>query len=102
MKKLFFHKIVKNTIIVKTSPSEFKEVQVGKLKKKVRVQKEQVFGLLLLTDDNGQTISPEGHGLRQNDLIPGIVLSDVPVRSLEKDPDTGMGKPTGMFWAQPE
>ena len=102
MKKVFFHKIVKNTIIVKTSPSVFKEVQVGKLKKKVRVQQEQIFGLLLLTDDNGQTISPEGIGLRQNDPIPGIVLSEVPVRSLEKDPESGLGKPTGMFWAQPE
>ena len=95
MNKLFFHKIVNNTIICKSAPLLTVETEINGKKVQVREQAQVTFGLLCLVGPDGKTVNPAGLGLKANQAMPGFRLSKVAVMD-QDDPTTE----TGMFWVE--
>ena len=58
MENVFMHKIVNNTIIVKSAPISVNKKELNGQSVNTRQQGECTFGLLCLMDDNGKTIDP--------------------------------------------
>ena len=94
MQKLFFHKIVNNTIIVKTAVLGSRKSTINGVTVYDREQGNVTYGLLCLMDDKGNTLDPTSLGLKKDQPIPGFKLSTNPVLDQETD------EPTGMFWAE--
>ena len=93
-KDVFFHKIVKNTIIVKSAPMISNKKEVNGTSVNTRQQGNITFGLLCLMDDNGTAIDPSTLKLKKNQVLTGFRLSDQPVMDMD-DPTVE----TGMYWA---
>ena len=94
-KDVFFHKTVNNTIIVKSKPLSTRKTEVNGQEVYTREQRQVTYGLLCLIDANGQAIDPSTLGLKANQLMKGIRLSDSPVMD-QDDPTVE----TGMYWAE--
>ena len=94
MAKLFFHKIVNNTIIVKTAVLGSRKSTINGVTVYDREQGNVTYGLLCLMDDKGNSLNPSSLGLKKDQEIPGFRLSTNPVLDQETD------EPTGMFWAE--
>lgn len=95
MKNVFFHKIVNNTIIVKSEPLSSNKKELNGQSVNTRQQGNITFGLLCLMDDNGKTIDPSTLGLKKDQELKGFKLTDNPVMDMD-DPTVE----TGMFWAE--
>ena len=94
-KDVFFHKTVNNTIIVKSKPLSTRKTVVNGQEVYTREQGQVTYGLLCLIDANGQAIDPSTLGLKANQLMKGIRLSDSP--EMDQDDPT---VETGMYWAE--
>ncbi len=95
MKNVFFHKIVNNTIIVKSAPLSSNKKELNGQSVNTRQQGDITFGLLCLMDDNGKTIDPSTLGLKKDQELKGFQLTDNPVMDMD-DPTVE----TGMYWAE--
>ena len=101
-KNLFFHKYAEdkegnplNSVICKTECIERKELSFNGKTGHTRTQGSAIFCLLIITDENGDTINPRQYGFKPNQEMPGIRDSGAPV--LNQDTD----EPTGLNWAEP-
>ena len=92
---LYFHKIVNNTIIVKSAPLSINTKKVGDTVVQTRQQGAVTFGLLCLMDAKGKTLDPLTLGLKKDQELPGFKLTDNPVMDMD-DPTVE----TGMYWAE--
>jgi hypothetical protein len=95
MKNVFFHKIVNNTIIVKSAPLSSNKKELNGQSVNTRQQGAVTFGLLCLMDDNGKAIDPSTLGLKKDQELKGFNLTDQPVMDMD-DPTVE----TGMYWAE--
>ncbi len=95
MKNVFFHKIVNNTIIVKSAPLSSNKKELNGQTVNTRQQGAVTFGLLCLMDDNGKAIDPSTLGLKKDQELKGFRLTDQPVMDMD-DPTVE----TGMYWAE--
>jgi|2_EtaG_2_1085320.scaffolds.fasta_scaffold05334_5 hypothetical protein len=114
MKKVFFQKVVGDAgklILVSEEPLLVKEVTVNGKKVQTFVQSSQKRGLWcpVKVDSKGQTkswtktdIADLVKGLKKNDPIEGITISEVPVIDGKEDsPSFGEALPN-LFWAGAE
>ena len=92
---LYFHKIVNNTIIVKSAPLSINTKKVGDTVVQTRQQGAVTFGLLCLMDAKGKTLDPLTLGLKKDQELPDFKLTDSPV--MDKDDPT---VETGLYWAE--
>jgi len=92
---VYFHKIVNNTIIVKSAPLSNLKKKVGDTVVLTRQQGQVTFGLLCLMDDKGKTLDPSTLGLKKDQPLEGFRLTDNPVMDMD-DPTVE----TGMYWAE--
>ena len=92
---VYFHKIVNNTIIVKSAPLSTNKKKIGDTVVLTRQQGQVTFGLLCIMDANGKTIDPSTLGLKKDQELPGFHLTDQPVMDMD-DPSVE----TGMYWAE--
>ena len=95
---VLFHKVAddSNTIIVKTAAIERLKRTINGKTVTVRTQGNAQFGLLVIMDEvTGETVDPRSLGLKPNQVLQGIRLSDSPVLDQET------GEETGLFWAEP-
>ncbi len=95
MDKLFFHKIVNNTIIVKSAPISTNKKTLNGQTVNTRQQGQVTFGLLCLMNEAGQSIDPRTLNLKKDQVLDGFKLTDNPVMDMD-DPTVE----TGMFWAE--
>ncbi len=95
MKNVFFHKIVNNTIIVKSAPLSSNKKELNGQSVNTRQQGAVTFGLLCLMDDNGKAIDPSTLGLKKDQELKGFNLTGQPVMDMD-DPTVE----TGMYWAE--
>jgi hypothetical protein len=95
MTNVFFHKIVNNTIIVKSAPLSSNKKELNGQSVNTRQQGAVTFGLLCLMDDNGKAIDPSTLGLKKDQELKGFHLTDNPVMDMD-DPEVE----TGMYWAE--
>ena len=93
-KSIFFHKIVNNTIIVKTAVLGTKKSTINGVTVYDREQGSVTYGLLCLIDESGNSLDPSTLGLKKNQELKGFRLSSNPVLDQETD------EPTGMYWAE--
>ena len=93
-KNVFFHKIVNNTIVVKSKPLSVKKTEINGQTVYTREQGQVTYGLLCLIDSNGKSIDPTSLGLKLNQEMKGICLSESPVLDQETQ------EPTVMFWSE--
>lgn len=98
MEDVLFHKVAddSNTIIVKTAAIEKVKRTFNGKTVTVRTQGNAQFGLLVIMDEStGETVDPRSLGLKPNQVLEGIRLSDSPVLDQET------GEETGLKWAEP-
>jgi hypothetical protein len=93
-KNVFFHKIVNNTVVVKSEPIKLIKKVVNGVTVYSRQQGTVTFGLWCPTDEHGNSIDPTTLNLKLNQEIDGISMSDSPV--MDQDDDS---LETGMYWA---
>ena len=91
---IFFHKIVNNTIIVKTAVLSLNKKELNGQTTYSRQQGQVTYGLLCLCDADGNTINPQTLGLKKDQELKGYRLTTNPVLDQET------GEETGMFWAE--
>ena len=95
MKNVFFHKIVNNTIIVKSAPLSSNTKELNGQTVLTRQQGNVTFGLLCLMGQDGKAIDPRTLNLKKDQELKGFKLTDNPVMDMD-DPNVE----TGMFWAE--
>ena len=102
MQDLFFHKFAEdrdgtplNSVICKTECIERHSMSFNGKAATVRTQGTAQFCLLIITDEDGNTVDPRPYGFKPNQVLVGIRDSGQPVL----DQDTG--EPTGLNWAEP-
>ena len=95
MENVFFHKIVNNTIIVKSAPMSSNKKELNGQSVNTRQQGQVTFGLLCIMDANGATINPSTLSLKKDQELKGFHLTDSPVMDMD-DPTVE----TGMYWAE--
>jgi hypothetical protein len=102
MKDLFFHKYAAdrdgnplNSVICKTECIERHTMSFNGKTAAVRTQGTAQFCLLIITDEDGQTVDPRQFSFKPNQVLEGICDSGSPV--LDQD----SGEPTGLNWAEP-
>tara|TARA_R100000329_G_scaffold75490_1_gene65170 strand:- start:274 stop:603 length:330 start_codon:yes stop_codon:yes gene_type:complete len=102
MQDLFFHKYAEdsegnplNSVICKTECIERKKLSFNGKTASVRTQGTAQFCLLIITDENGETVDPRQYGFKPNQVLEGICDSGAPVL------DQKTGEPTGLNWAEP-
>ena len=101
-KPLYFHKYAEdkegnplNSVICKTELIERKELSFNGKTGHSRTQGTAQFCLLIITDENGETVNPRMYGFKPNQLMPGVIDSGAPVL------DQKTGQPIGLNWAEP-
>tara|TARA_R110000851_G_scaffold331726_1_gene506360 strand:+ start:636 stop:920 length:285 start_codon:yes stop_codon:yes gene_type:complete len=92
---IYFHKIVNNTIIVKTAPLSSNTKKIGDTVVQTRQQGAVTFGLLCLMDAKGKSLNPTTLGLKKDQELPDFKLTDQPVMDKD-DPKVE----TGLYWAE--
>ena len=94
---VFFHKIPEdsNTVIVKSAPIGKSEMTFNGKPGFTRTAASAKFGLLVICDEDGNTVDPRQYGFEFNQIIPGVRLSDSPVLDQETKEETG------LYWAEP-
>tara|TARA_R110002051_G_C8377400_1_gene444572 strand:- start:144 stop:428 length:285 start_codon:yes stop_codon:yes gene_type:complete len=92
---IYFHKIVNNTIIVKTAPLSSNTKKIGDTVVQTRQQGAVTFGLLCLMDAKGKSLDPTTLGLKKDQELPDFKLTDQPV--MDKDDHK---VETGLYWAE--
>ncbi len=102
MKDLYFHKYAAdsegnplNSVICKTECIERKALSFNGKTGHTRTQGSATFCLLIITDENGETVDPRQYGFKPNQVLEGICDSGAPVL------DQKTGEPTGLNWAEP-
>ena len=95
MENVFFHKIVNNTIIVKSAKLKSIKKDLNGTSVNTRQQGQVTFGLLCLMDADGTTIDPSTLSLKKDQEMKGFTLTDSPVMDMD-DPTVE----TGMYWAE--
>ena len=97
-KNLFFHKYSEdangnqlNSCIVKTTASRTKKMLNGK---EAYVRNQSQFCLLIITDEDGNTVDPREYDFQKDQELVGVVDSGSPV--LDRDTK----EPTGLNWAE--
>jgi len=93
-KNVFFHKIVNNTVVVKSEPTQLTKKVVNGVTIYTRTQGTVTFGLWCPCDQSGNSIDPSTLNLKSNQEIEGISMSDSPV--MDQDDNS---VETGMYWA---
>ena len=93
-KNVFFHKIVNNTIIVKSQPLSVNKTEINGTSVFTREQGNVTYGLLCLMDDKGNSLDPSTLGLKLNQEMKGFQFSDSPVLDQETQEETG------MYWVE--
>ena len=94
-KNVFFHKIVNNTVIVKSEPIKLIKKSVNGVTVYSRTQGPVTFGLWCPTDEHGNSIDPSILNLKANQEIDGVTMCmESPV--MDQDDNT---IESGMYWA---
>ena len=93
-KNVFFHKIVNNTVVVKSEPTQLTKKVVNGVTIYSRTQGTLTSGLWCPCDASGNSIDPSTLNLKSNQEIEGISMSDSPV--MDQDDNS---IETGMYWA---
>jgi hypothetical protein len=93
-KNVFFHKIVNNTVVVKSAPLKLSKKEVNGVTVYTREQGTVTFGLWCPCDQHGNSIDPTTLNLKLNQEIDGISMSESPV--MDQDDNS---IETGMYWA---
>ena len=98
MANLFFHKYAVdaqgnplNSVICKTSASRTKKMINGQ---EAWVRNQAQFCLLIITDEDGNTVDPRDYEFQADQELEGVVDSGSPV--LDRDTK----EPTGLNWAE--
>tara|TARA_R100000995_G_C3467868_1_gene116698 strand:+ start:602 stop:892 length:291 start_codon:yes stop_codon:yes gene_type:complete len=94
MKNVFFHKIVNNTIVVKSQPLSVTKTEINGVQVFTREQGQVTYGLLCLLDDKGNSLDPSSLGLKLNQEMKGFRFSESPVLDQETNEETG------MYWVE--
>ena len=94
MKNVFFHKIVNNTIVVKSQPLSVTKTEINGQQVFTREQGQVTYGLLCLLDDKGNSLDPSTLGLKLNQEMKGFRFSESPVLDQETQEETG------MYWVE--
>ena len=94
MKNVFFHKIVNNTIVVKSQPLSVTKTEINGVQVFTREQGQGTYGLLCLLDDKGNSLDPSTLGLKLNQEMKGFRFSESPVLDQETNEETG------MYWVE--
>ena len=94
MKNVFFHKIVNNTIVVKSQPLSVTKTEINGVQVVTREQGQVTYGLLCLLDDKGNSLDPSTLGLKLNQEMKGFRFSESPVLDQETNEETG------MYWVE--
>ena len=102
MKDLYFHRYAKNkkgeplnSVICKTECITRKPMAFNGKPGFSRTQGSAEFCLLIITDEDGNTVDPRQYEFEQNQILEGICNSGAPVIDQET------GQETGLFWAEP-
>jgi len=101
-KVLFFHKYAVDkdgnnlkSIICKTECLSREKLSFNGMTGHTRTPGTAQFCLLIITDENGNTVEPRQYKFEKDQLIPGIIDSGKPVI------DQSSGEETGLTWAMP-
>tara|TARA_R100000656_G_scaffold3431_1_gene5143 strand:+ start:143 stop:475 length:333 start_codon:yes stop_codon:yes gene_type:complete len=102
MKDLFFHKYATdkdqndlNSVICKTECIKRHKTSFNGKEGFSRTQGTAQFCLLIITDEDGNTVNPRQFEFEPDQVLEGICNSGAPV--LDQD----SGEPTGLTWAEP-